>query len=209
MKYYAHINSKDVMTGIDMSQLSADEYGSTDVKNIQVTEDIYNHREMYIYQDGEIIIDPLFNDKQAVKFKEEMVNQIYEIKAERAYGGVFINGVLKFETNQTSITNTVASLALMKDDSVANWKFYMNDVPTTILITKLQLAGIAQFAQDMINKCFKIEGEANERLAECTTEQLIDEEFRTQYIETVKAEMEKVNNQLLVEFAQPNEVEAE
>ena len=36
MTYYAHINSKNILTGIDMSKISADEYGSKDVKNIEV-----------------------------------------------------------------------------------------------------------------------------------------------------------------------------
>ena len=39
MKYYAHINSKNVLTGIDMSTMIADEYGSSEVENIEVSED--------------------------------------------------------------------------------------------------------------------------------------------------------------------------
>lgn len=68
--YYAQINSKGILTGIDPSIITADEYGSEDVQNIEVTEEYYNNAKTYgdnyyIFSNGEIIVNPNYeNDKQ-------------------------------------------------------------------------------------------------------------------------------------------------
>lgn len=146
--------------------------------------------------------DDEFNEDKAKEKREYLVNKIYQIKADKAYGGVIINNLLVFETNQTSITNTVASLALMADTASANWKFYtVTGVPSVQKITKVQLAGIAQFGQAMINSCFEVEGAANVQLEAATTEQLIDEEWVAAFEAQVQAAMDKIENHLTVEFA--------
>ncbi len=60
--YYANINSRNILTDIDISPISEDEYGSSDVQNIEVSEEIYNNTQTYgqnyyIYSDGEIVIN--------------------------------------------------------------------------------------------------------------------------------------------------------
>lgn len=145
--------------------------------------------------------DDEYNQDKANEKKEYLVNKIYQIKADKAYGGVIINKMLVFETNATAITNTVASLALMQDDATASWKFYTVDGrPSVQKITKLQLAGIAQFGQAMINSCFEVEGAANNQLAAATTEQLINEEWVTAFEAQVQAAMDKIENNLTVAF---------
>ena len=155
--------------------------------------------------DGEQYVkaDKEYCTKKALEYKKELINEIYEIKADKAYGGVIINDTLIFETNQTSITNTVASLALMGDAATANWKFYtMNGEPYVQQVSKLQLAGIAQFGQNMINETFAVEGQANTTLYTATVEQLNDEEWRNNFLTEVQTEMDKVNNKLTVDFKQ-------
>lgn len=75
--YYAHINSKDILTGIDMAILSADEYGSEDVQNIEVDKTLYDNKqkygiEYYIYQDGGIIENPNYADEFEQKERERL-----------------------------------------------------------------------------------------------------------------------------------------
>ena len=77
MKYYAHINSKNILTGIDMSRLSADEYGSEDVKNIEVDKTLYDNKqkygiEYYVYQDGEIVENPNYKEEQKRKERQRI-----------------------------------------------------------------------------------------------------------------------------------------
>lgn len=155
--------------------------------------------------DGEqyVKVDEEYYTKKALERKKELINEIYKIKADKAYGGVIINDALIFETNQTSITNTVASLALMGDTTTVNWKFYtVAGEPYVQQVSKLQLAGIAQFGQAMINETFAVEGQANTALYTATVEQLNNKEWRSTFIDSVQAEMDKVNNKLTVDFKQ-------
>ena len=146
--------------------------------------------------------DEEFNTEKANAKREELVNTIYQIKADKAYKGVIINDVLVFETNQTAITNTVASLALMPAEGTASWKFYtVAGEPKVQEITKEQLAGIASFGQDMINKCFVVEGQANEQLKAAKTEQLIDSEWVEKFTAQVQAAMNEINNHITVAFS--------
>lgn len=141
-------------------------------------------------------------DELAPTLRKGLVNSIYQIKADKAYGGVIINDTFVFETNQTSITNTVASLALMADTATANWKFYtVSGEPYVQQVSKLQLAGIAQFGQNMINETFAVEGQANTQLSTATVEQLNSEEWRKNFLAEIQAEMDKVNNKLQVTFS--------
>ena len=146
--------------------------------------------------------DEQFNSEKAEETRQNLVNEIYSYKADRAYGGVIINNQLVFETNQTAITNTVASLALMDDTATANWKFYtVGGIPVVTTVTKLQLAGIAKFGQAMINACFQVEGTYNEQLKVATVENLIDTDWVDNFKAQVKAAMEKVPNTMTVELA--------
>lgn len=154
-----------------------------------------------IMVDGEPTINPNYEAEQAQIKRKELVQTIYEIKAKKAYGGVIINDLLVFETNQISITSTVASLALMSDTSTSNWKFYTIDgQPYSQEITKAELFGIASFGQAMINDCFAVEGQYNEKLKEATIEQLNDVEWCEKFIEQVQSTMDEINNKMTVGF---------
>lgn len=77
--YFAQINSKNILTGIDKTVMSVDEYGSRDVLNIEVSEEVYNNarqygNDYYIYSNGEIIPDPDYEQKQAQKEAERVGN---------------------------------------------------------------------------------------------------------------------------------------
>ena len=147
--------------------------------------------------------DEQFNQEKATAKAEELVNTLYEIKAGKAYGGVVINNLLVFETNQTAITNTVASLALMTDESIANWKFYtVQGQPIVQQVTKAQLAGIAMFAQNMINQCFAVEGQYNIQLQQATVAQLIDDEWTTTFVENAQAAMDAISHNMTVNLGE-------
>lgn len=145
--------------------------------------------------------DEEFNREKAQAKREELVNTLYQIKADKAYGGVIINDALVFETNQTAVTNTVASLALMSDDEQAQWKFYnLAGEPVIQPVFKGQLAQIAKFGQAMINACFAKEGTFNEELKEATIEQLIDETWVEDFKNRAQTAMDEVENHIYVNF---------
>ena len=75
MIYYANINSKNILIGIGTSIVTADEYGSEDVKNIEISEEIYNNaREYgtnyYMYSDGDIVLNPNYEQEQADEMRQ-------------------------------------------------------------------------------------------------------------------------------------------
>lgn len=79
MQYYAQINSKNILVDIDQSNLTEDEYGSSDVQNIEVSEEIYNNAQQYgsnyyIYSNGQIILNPNYEQEQAQKEAERIGN---------------------------------------------------------------------------------------------------------------------------------------
>lgn len=176
-----------------------------DIQNIEVDKALYDdfceNPNKYLWDGENVVLNENYETELAQERKKELINNVYQIKADKAYGGVIINDALIFETNQTSITNTVASLALMGDTTTVNWKFYtIAGEPYVQQVSKLQLAGIAQFGQTMINETFAVEGQANTTLSMVTVEQLNDEEWRSTFISNVQTEMDKVNNKLTVDF---------
>lgn len=147
--------------------------------------------------------DEEFNREKAEETREQLVQQLYQIKADKAYNGVIINNLLVFETNQTAITNTVASLALMPEQGSASWKFYtVTGEPTVQPITKAQLGFIASFGQNMINQCFGVEGAANEQLRAATVAQLIDNEWVEAFVNGVQTAMDNINNRIEVQLGE-------
>lgn len=81
--YYAHINSKDILTGIDMSKVVTDEYGNEDVKNIEVDKTLYDNKqkygiEYYTYQDGEIVENPNYEEEIQKQLQERRNKEIDE-----------------------------------------------------------------------------------------------------------------------------------
>ena len=159
----------------------------------------------YVDEDGvwQQKTDEQFNTEKAQAKAEELVNTLYEIKAAKAYGGIIINNLLKFETNQTAITNTVASMALMSDEATANWKFYtIAGTHAFQTVTKAQLAGLAAFAQNMMNQCFAVEGTYDAQLQVATVEQLIDDEWVEEFVGNAQTAMDAINNNITINLGE-------
>ena len=103
--------------------------------------------------------------------------------------------------HQKTITNTVASLALMDDTATANWKFYtIGGEPVFQTVTKLQLASIAKFGRDIMDEAFKVEGQDNTDLSTATVKQLNSEEWRNDFTTVIQTKMDEVNNKLTIQF---------
>lgn len=63
-KYYFHIQNNQIVGKGQARLLNAE--------NIEVSQDVYNESEKYIYQDGQIILDPEFEAKEAQKERERI-----------------------------------------------------------------------------------------------------------------------------------------
>lgn len=83
MTYYAHINSKNILQGIDMSKIVSDQYDSENVQNIEVTEEMFNlaiekGMNYYTYSNGEIILNPNYEQEELEKRNQERNQEIDE-----------------------------------------------------------------------------------------------------------------------------------
>ena len=72
--YYAFINSKNEISDFDVasSMITTDEYGSTNVQNIEVSEEYYNNAKnygtnYYMYSNGEIVLNPNYEAEEQAK----------------------------------------------------------------------------------------------------------------------------------------------
>lgn len=142
-----------------------------------------------------------YNKMRAEEKRTELIQTLYKMKAEKAYSGVIINDAFIFETNQTAVTNTVATLALMSDTDTSSWKFYTKDgVPVMQTVNKAQLFTIANFGRQMIDGSFAVEGQYLQILENATVKNLISENWVNNFIESAQNDFDAVNNELVVSF---------
>ena len=90
MTYYANINSRNKLQSISIGTMITDEYGSSDVQNIEVSEEVYNNAQTYgsnyyKYDNGEIVSNPDYEQEQAAK-ERERIGQLQVTKRVFALG---------------------------------------------------------------------------------------------------------------------------
>lgn len=179
------------------------EIGELPTGFIYITEAQYKKinedKDYYIFEDNKLVVNPNYDKIKYSQNLDKLMKYTYNLKAEKAYGGVLINDKYIFETNQISITNTVASLALMGTST--NWKFYtIDNLPISVKITKAQLTKIAKFGQSMIDAAFAVEGNANEILKETSMDLINDLQWQNDFMINFEKEINKVNYKLEMEL---------
>ena len=154
--YYAHINSKNIITGIDMAELSADEYGSADVQNIEVDKSFYDTEqkygiEYYTYKNGEIIKNPEWDNIYLEQKKQEKIEENDKNRDEKLNGGVIYNNVL-FDSDTDQKINLLATYSTMTDDNTIVWYGKDNQ---GLLCTKNDLLAIGNLITELHSYCWE------------------------------------------------------
>lgn len=170
MKYYAHINSKNVLTGIDMSRLSTDEYGSEDVKNIEVDKTLYDNKqkygiEYYIYKDGKIIKNPEWDNICLEQKKQEFIAENDRLRDEKLLEGVTYNNVL-FDSDTDQKTNLLATYQMLSDEDTITW--YGKD-NKALLCTKQDLLAIGKLIIQLHSYCWNMNAYIKEQIENANT----------------------------------------
>lgn len=70
MTYYVFVQDEKINGTGQCKQLTEG------VLNVEVTEEIYNNIEKYTYKDGEIILDPNYEEKIEQEIKQARINEI-------------------------------------------------------------------------------------------------------------------------------------
>lgn len=76
MTYYAQINSKNILVGVGTAPMLADEYGSNDVQNIEVSEEVFSNAQTYginyyLFKNNKIIKNSNYEQEQAELLLEQ------------------------------------------------------------------------------------------------------------------------------------------
>lgn len=167
--------------------------------------DLSAHKENLYVVDGEVVNiegTPRYIAMKAEEVAKELSEQLYQLKASVAYGGIKLNDAYIFETNATSILMTTTKyLDLVSDQSqtaVSHWKCYdLEGKPAFINFTREQFITIKNFATNMINTdCFGIEDKYTKILHEATIYNLTDTEWVANFKMQAIAEMKAVDTSL-------------
>lgn len=98
MKYYAVYNNQT----LELSKGQCKQIGGH-IENIEISKEVYDNFEKYIYQDGQIVLDPDYEAKQAQKEKERIA-QLYLTGAD-VERGIYKAKGMDFEDIVNFITN--------------------------------------------------------------------------------------------------------
>ena len=165
--FYAHINSKNILVGIDTSMITTDEYGSVDIQNIEVSEKYYNNLQLYgndyyTYSDGEIVINPEWDNIQLNKAKEQRISENDGLRDTALLRGVTYNNVL-FDSDNEQKINLLAKYSMMADTDTVVWYGMDN---TALLCTKGDLMAIGRLIETLHTFCWENNAYVKEQIAE-------------------------------------------
>ena len=149
MKYYKYINSKGIECGYGVETMDADEYGSTDVQNIEVS----------------------YEEYQLYNLKKEKVTINDELRDTALLGGVTYSNVL-FDSDTDQKINLLARVSTMADTDTVVWYGMDNQ---GLLCNKLDLMAIGELIDKLHTFCWENNAYIKERIAQAETiEQLED-----------------------------------
>lgn len=128
MQHYKYINSKGVLCGYGEALMYADEYGSTDVQNIEVTDEEY----------------------QLYKLKQDKIMLNEELRDSALFGGVTYQNVL-FDSDTDQKVNISETVRDMSDEDTIVWYGMDNQ---GLLCTKEDLIAIGEEIRNLTKYCW-------------------------------------------------------
>ena len=148
--YFAYINSQNKFVDVGISLLQTDEYGSSDVKNIEVSEEYYNNArqygaDYYIYQNDEIVVNPDY-DEIVRQREEERINNLTMTALD------FINVVKSLGLSDAEIDEYLQQNILLKNQLTYCQNVYCGVVRNLV---PLEVKGVT-LTDEMVVRAFKI-----------------------------------------------------
>lgn len=148
MQYYKHINSRGVVVGYGVGIMTSDEYGSTDVQNIEVSEEEY----------------------QLYKLKQDKIMLNEELRDSALLGGVTYQGVL-FDSDTDQKINLSETVRDMSESDTIVW-YGMNN--QGLLCTKADLLTIGEEIRNLTKFCWGMNAYIKEQIANAQTIEELD-----------------------------------
>ena len=114
MTYYAFIQDNKINGCGECRQLTQG------VVNYEITEEIFNNIQDYIWNGSEVVIDPELDAKKLQQAKEEKIIQNDFIRDEALNQGIVYKGVL-FDSDTDQKVNLLAIVSTIGDEQVITW----------------------------------------------------------------------------------------
>lgn len=140
---YKYINSKGVECGYGGGLMTADEYGSTEVQNIEVTDEEY----------------------QFYTLKQDKLKLNDELRDSALLGGVEYQGVL-FDSDTDQKINLLATVNMMSDEDTITWYGMDNQ---GLLCAKADLIAIGGLITELHSFCWNNNAYIKEQIANAET----------------------------------------
>jgi len=136
--YYIHVEDGQI-NGAGMAQIINDNY-----ENIEVSKEIYDDfradRDKYIYKDGEIVLNPEYDNILLQRAKELKLEENVAERDKVLFGGVTYQNIL-FDSDTDQKINLSEQHKRMSDTDTVLWHGMNNE---SLLCTKDDLAAIGE-----------------------------------------------------------------
>ena len=132
---------------------------------IEVTEEIYNNYKKYIYSDGQIVINPDWDNIQLEKAKTDKITLNDELRDMALVSGVTYKDVL-FDSDTDQKVNLLATVNILPDGDSIVWYGMDNK---GLLCNKEDLMNIGYLITQLHTYCWTHNAEIKQAIEQATT----------------------------------------
>ena len=133
--------------------------------NIEITKEVYDNFEKYIYENGKVVINPEYSAIELQNKKEEIVEKNDRLRDEKLLEGVEYNNVL-FDSDTDQKANLLATYQMMSDEDTITW--YGKD-NKALLCTKQDLVAIGKLIVQLHSYCWNMNAYVKEQIENAGT----------------------------------------
>lgn len=159
MTYYAFIQNNKINGCGECIQLTPS------VQNVEITEEVYNNIDDYIWDGSEVILDPELDEKKLQEAKENKIAVNDIARDEALIQGVTYKNVL-FDSDTDQKVNLLATVSMMGEEDTIIW-FGMDNQP--LECNKQDLINIGGLITQLHSFCWNKNAEIKEAINEATT----------------------------------------
>lgn len=133
--------------------------------NIEITKEVYDNFEKYIYENGKVVINPEYSAIELRNKKEKIVEKNDRLRDEKLFEGVTYNNVL-FDSDTDQKTNLLATYQMLSDEDTITW--YGKD-NKALLCTKQDLLAIGKLIVQLHSYCWNMNAYIKEQIENAET----------------------------------------
>lgn len=156
MKYYAQYNKNNG----DLYKANC-RCVSDFIENIEISQDVYDNLEKYMYKNGEIVENPEYPTIYLNQQKDKKIEENDRIRDEALLAGVTYNNVL-FDSDTDQKANLMAMYQTMGDKDTITWYGKDNNA---LLCTKEDIANIGGMIAELHNYVWNMNAHIKEQIA--------------------------------------------